>query len=209
MQIVKNFLRKKAFEQDRLVSLYKLICRPSMAEYAEFWRHRIHSMGQDCLINTDVVITDPAFVRMGNNVCLSSCVMLGHDGVIAVLNRAYNKKLDSVGKIEIGNNVFIGIQAIIMPNVTIGDNAIVAAGAVVTKNVASGDIVGGSPAKPIGRTDELVEKLEQQTQAYPWYDLITQRQGDFDPAFEDALLRSRLQYYFGSDRIPRTLQRRS
>ena len=45
------------------------------------------------------------------------------------------------GKVEIGNNVYVGADAIINYGVTIGDNCIVAAGAIVTKDVPSGSIV--------------------------------------------------------------------
>lgn len=50
---------------------------------------------------------------------------------------------------KIGDNVFIGSYAVIMPGIIIESNAIIAAGAIVTKNVASGTIVGGNPAKVI------------------------------------------------------------
>ena len=76
-----------------------------------------------------------------------------------MLNRAYNVKLDSVGKIDIGDNVFIGYGAIVLRNVTIDPNAIVAVGFVVVKDVAEGDIVVGVPARPIGRVKNLVKKL--------------------------------------------------
>ena len=84
---------------------------------------------------------------------------MGHDGSIAMLNRAYNLKLDSAGKIDIGDNVFIGYGAIVLPNVTISSNAIVGAGAVVTKDVAEGDLVAGVPARPIGRVEDESEKI--------------------------------------------------
>ena len=50
---------------------------------------------------------------------------------------------DYLNRINIGNNVHVGTNAIIMPGVTIGDNVVVACGAVVTKNVKSNSIVGG------------------------------------------------------------------
>lgn len=61
----------------------------------------------------------------------------------------------------IGNDVWIGANALIVDNITIGDGAIVAAGAIVTKNVEPYMIVGGMPATPIKKrfSDEQIEKL--------------------------------------------------
>ncbi len=56
---------------------------------------------------------------------------------------------------KIGDNVFIGANAIILPGVTIGNNCIIGAGSVVTKNVDSFSIVAGNPAKLI-RTDNNI-----------------------------------------------------
>jgi len=52
-------------------------------------------------------------------------------------------------KVTIGNDVWIGANALIMPGVSVGDGAIIAAGAVVTKNVDSYAVVGGNPARVI------------------------------------------------------------
>lgn len=62
---------------------------------------------------------------------------------------------------KIGNDVWIGNQAIIIAGVTIGDGAIVGAGAVVTKDVAPYSIVGGVPARKIGErfNPEITERL--------------------------------------------------
>ena len=55
----------------------------------------------------------------------------------------------SKGRVVIGNNVWIGDKATILPGVTIGDGAIIAANAVVTKDVPQYSVVGGNPAKVI------------------------------------------------------------
>jgi len=128
---------------------------------------------------------------------LSACTILGHDGSVAVLNRSYGKKLDRVGKVDIKDNVFIGHGAIILPDVTIGPNALVAAGAVVSKNVPEGTIVAGVPAKVIGRVDDLVAKLERQTNELPWADIINNREGAFDPKVEPLLKQMRIDYFWG------------
>lgn len=66
---------------------------------------------------------------------------LGVEGVAAAW--------DNKGDITVGNDVWIGYEAVILAGVTIGDGAIVGARAVVTKDVAPYTIVGGVPAKPI------------------------------------------------------------
>ena len=62
------------------------------------------------------------------------------------------------GRIEIGNNVLIGAESIILYDKKIGDNVIIAAGSVVTKDVPSFEVWGGNPAKKICTWDEFVNK---------------------------------------------------
>ena len=72
------------------------------------------------------------------------------------------KAWDNKGDIIIGNDVWIGYEAVIMAGVNIGDGAIIAAHAVVTKDVAPYTIVGGVPARPIRKRfdDGVIQKLE-------------------------------------------------
>ena len=75
---------------------------------------------------------------------------------------------DNKGDTVIGNDVWIGYEAIIMPGVKIGDGAIVGTRAVVTGDVPPYTIVGGVPARPIRKRfdDETVRRLE----ALRWWD---------------------------------------
>ena len=75
---------------------------------------------------------------------------------------------DNKGDIVIGNDVWIGYEAVILPGVTIGDGAVIGTRAVVTKDVPPYTIVGGVPAKPIRKRfdDAVIERLE----ALRWWD---------------------------------------
>jgi len=75
---------------------------------------------------------------------------------------------NEIGRNEIGNDVWIGANVIILSNVKIGDGAIVGAGSVVTKDVEPYSIVGGIPAKPIRKrfADAQIKQLID----YKWWD---------------------------------------
>lgn len=180
-------------------SLYRRLCNPSAFEWADYlacWGG-LHSVGEDVRVSLGCNITDPALVKIGNNVTLADCTLLGHDGVIRILNARYDKKLDSVGSIDIRDNCFIGYGAIVMPRVTIGPDSIVAAGAVVSKDVPPGVVVGGNPARVICTTEELVRKMEERCSDYPWIDIIRQRNGAYDAELEPTLLAMRVKHFFG------------
>lgn len=77
-------------------------------------------------------------------------VLIGHNVVFATVNhgQAVSQRAElSLAPIRVGDDVWIGLGAILLPGVTIGDGAIIAAGAVVTKDVAPGAKVAGVPAK--------------------------------------------------------------
>ncbi|MDE5614956.1 MAG: CatB-related O-acetyltransferase, partial [Treponemataceae bacterium] len=76
---------------------------------------------------------------------------------------------DNKGDIVIGNDVWIGYEAVIMAGVTIGDGAIIGTRAVVTKDVPPYTIVGGVPAKSIRKrfSEDVIERLL----SLKWWDL--------------------------------------
>lgn len=67
-------------------------------------------------------------------------------------------EMDRFGKIKIGDNCDIGMNATIMPGVTIGKNCIVGAGAVVTHDIPDSSVAVGVPARVIETVEEYMEK---------------------------------------------------
>lgn len=80
---------------------------------------------------------------------------------------------DNKGDIVIGNDVWIGYEAVIMAGVNIGDGAIIAARAVVTKDVPPYTIVGGTPAKEIRKRFDT--EVIQQLLNFKWWDWSTDK----------------------------------
>ena len=116
-----------------------------------------------CCINNavgDVVIGDNTRIGIHNTiigpVTIGSHVNLAQGITVTALNHNFKDttlRIDEQGistqPVIIGDDVWIGANAVILPGVTIGNHAVVAAGAVVTKDVPDNTIVGGVPAKEI------------------------------------------------------------
>jgi maltose O-acetyltransferase len=104
-------------------------------------------IGSYCRINRDCTLDGRGSLTIGNNVSISPGV------TILTAQHFYDAPdfaLDNRAS-TIEDHAWIGTNAMIMPGVTVGRGAVVAAGAVVTKDVAPLGIVGGIPARPIGR----------------------------------------------------------
>ena len=116
---------------------------------------------------------------------------------MSVLNNAHGTKLDAVGFADIRDNCFIGMGAIVMLNTMIGPNSVVAAGSLVTEDLPPGMLVGGLPAKVICSTAEQMERLKRRSDASPWIALIETRDGPYGAALEPALVRQRVNHFYG------------
>lgn len=93
-------------------------------------------------------------VEIGDNVTFSIRVtVLAHDASTKK-SIGYTK----IGKVIIGNNVFVGANATILPNVKIGNNVVVGANSVVTKNIPDNCVVAGNPAKLICSIEEFSQR---------------------------------------------------
>ena len=117
------------------------------------------TLGDNVFINWGGCI-DESFcwlITIGNNVTLAPNVhILAHD---ASTKKAlgYTK----IGKVIIGNNVFIGASSIVLPGVTVGDNVIIGAGSIVTRDIPSDCVVAGNPARIICSYSDYLKKEKE------------------------------------------------
>jgi len=149
-----------------LMCLHFATLIPSHTIRNSLWRLVGLKLGSKSTLHTGVRVYDPKNIRVGEGTIVGyGCFLdgraeltIGSHTDIASEVMIYNQEHDLSspsfsavsGKVSIGNYVFIGPRAIILPGVKIEDNAVIAAGAVVTKDVKKGMIVGGVPAKVIG-----------------------------------------------------------
>ena len=114
--------------------------------HADYGLH-IH-FGAGCFVNFGCIFLDVAEIRIGDRVQIGPGVqLLTADHPRDAARRAAGKEYGR--PIILGDDVWIGGGALILPGVTVGAGAIVGAGAVVTRDVAPGARVAGNPARPL------------------------------------------------------------
>ncbi|MCL1632857.1 sugar O-acetyltransferase [Sporolactobacillus sp. CPB3-1] len=108
------------------------------------------SVGDEFLCNYDCVMLDVAPITIGNH-----CLLAPHVQIYAAehpLDAERRAAMIGMGRpVTIGNNVWVGGGAIIVPGVTLGDNVVVGVGAVVTRSFPDNVIIAGNPARIIRR----------------------------------------------------------
>ena len=105
------------------------------------------SIGKNCMISWgakldvrsgSIIIGDRCTITHG-------CIILSHDRS----KKRINPQDEGGGTVRLGNDVFVGVNSVILRDVTIGDYSIIGAGSVVTKDVPPGVVVAGNPARVI------------------------------------------------------------
>lgn len=143
--------------------------RYSSETYIDYLRKIGVKIGEDCniYVPSKTLIDEqyPWMITIGNHVRITEGVkILTHDYSWSVLKLYEGVSenpgaiLGASGTVEIGNNVFIGMNTIITRNVKIGDNVIIGAGSVVTKDCISEGVYAGAPAHKIMELSDYYEK---------------------------------------------------
>ena len=140
------------------------------------WKARLAALGEGTIIYPWVTIHNPDRVRIGarcsiaefvhvwggGGISIGNGVLIASHGVITSLthdkNAACFRETTLRAPVVIGDNVWIGAGAIILPGVTVGSGSIVAAGAVVTRDVPANAVVAGVPARLVIEVETCVEQ---------------------------------------------------
>ena len=108
------------------------------------------------IINSYIDGCHGPLVSIGNNVTITGAHILAHD--------ASTKKFlgyTKIGRVTIGNNVFIGDGAIILPGTKIGNNVIIGAGTVIASDVPDNSVMIGNPPRKLCDCDEYIQRNRQ------------------------------------------------
>lgn len=115
------------------------------------------------------VILDPShcwLIEIGDDVTLAPRVhVLCHDASTKMFLN-YTK----IGRVTIGDRVFIGAESVVLPGVTIGEDVVIGANSTVTHDIPSNSVAVGSPAHVICSLDEYIQKEKDRMQNSPVYD---------------------------------------
>lgn len=120
----------------------------------EYLRSRGVQIGNNVhLFNTIIDFGHGFLVSIGDNVTLTGVTVLAHDASTQI-----PLGVSKVGRVKIGNNVFVGHGSIILPGVSIGDNCVIGAGSVVSKDLPSNSVACGNPIRIVSTYNEFIEK---------------------------------------------------
>lgn len=114
------------------------------------------------------VILDPShcwLIEIGDNVTLAPRVhILCHDASTKTFLN-YTK----IGRVSIGNNVFIGAGSVVLPGVTVGSNVLIGANSTVTHDIPENSVAVGSPARVLCSLEEYLDKERKNLETAPCY----------------------------------------
>lgn len=127
------------------------------------WGGKNVHLGNTVYANFNLTLVDDTDIFIGNNVLIAPNVVIS-TGTHPIHPEIRRKQGQYNASVHIGNNVWIGAGAVILPGVTIGDNTVIGAGSIVTKDIPSDVVAAGNPCR-------VLRKIEQRDYEYYYKDM--------------------------------------
>jgi len=130
-------------------------------------------------------------IDIGDDVTLAHRVhILAHDA-----STKKHLSYTRIGKVKIGNRVFVGAGSIILPGVTIGNDVIVGAGSIVTRDIADGHVAAGNPARVLCTLEEFLDRRRNEMSIHPCFgeeytvrkDVTAEMKSDMNARMKDKI----------------------
>jgi len=147
------------------MKVFKLLLNYSILIFLgpkKYAKYKGVKFGDSCDLLNSNWGTEPFLIELGDNVTITSGVrFVTHDGSTRLVKNNNGERYYKYGKIKVGNNCFIGINSILLPNIHLGNNCIVGAGSVVTKSFPDNSILAGNPARLITDYSSYAKKISE------------------------------------------------
>lgn len=176
MKKIKIYIRNK---------LARFLNIENNTQYVKRLKSRGLKVGCNFNIQKEVILDDSHcwLIEIGDNVTLAPRVhVLCHDA-----STKNHLGYTIIGRVKIGNNVFVGANTIIMPSVSIGDNVIIGANSLVTKDLKEDSVFFGSPAKFVCSIEEYLFQQKERMENSPFFDDTFTLRGGINEAGKDEM----------------------
>lgn len=149
--------------KQRMLQSLRMLLTPSIRKRTAYVKKKniLGAMGDKCRWGPWLVPLYPKLIKLGSNVRVhKSAKIVTHDVLNGFLedcglNQDFGSR-ERLGCVELGNNVYLGMNVVVLPDVRIGDNCIITAGSVVNSDIPANSVASGNPAQVVGRFDRYM-----------------------------------------------------
>lgn len=132
------------------------------------WRRMGAKIGKRCRIRSFSFSPESYLIELGDDVVIGANThLITHEGAVCIFHRE-DPFIDLFGRITVGDNTFIGMNSLILPNTTIGRNCVIGAGSVVKGIIPDNSVAIGNPAKVVMKSDQYKTKVYSNPMLYEY-----------------------------------------
>lgn len=152
-----SLINKESSDVTRIGELFSELIGETVPDSFRLFPPFTSDFGRNIHLGENVFINSGCRFQDQGGIWIGSGTLIGHNVVIATLNHDLdpgNRQAMFPKPVVLGENVWVGAGAIIVPGITVGDGAVIGAGSIVTRDVEARMVVAGNPARPIREVTE-------------------------------------------------------